>query len=634
MVHETPCPLVTMSMAVRASALVRTPVLATYGLASTVALAAVLLKAGLEQPDYLAAAAWLTNSNGCFLVLCNFAVYVLLLSGRIMQLVLFGTLRRSEEEKFAELLWYSMFNMFFTLTSFPIDFDLRFVLTASVLKFFQIFHILCDVRIDQMGQVTSLPRSFHLRMIALLSWLGTFDSVLVLLTGAISLQHPGPGGFMVYMASASIIQLVEWAALSGAYACECYELGLEEPWHAKSRYLFVIKLVSNLLMFLTYPVCYGLYIYNNSSMVTFFPPFSALRDFLVLGYSLFDNVRKLLRSRAATRDMESRYPRLTNEELQALQDPTCIICREELVVSPNERSDNNTPRKLACGHVFHFRCLHSWLERQQSCPTCRRSVLEPANAPALATEARAAPRNGPERDAHADQQPARPQASLHALLARFGTAVPTPSAGAGTAGAAASGQPRSPSEAARALLDNPRLNPRLVGDPGTPDAHDRSAQSSSSAATATATAHEAKPAEKDETPAGETPADDPREAVRRAALARFASATPSSVEAPAPEPGLDLAAPETMPAPASAPLASVPAFDPANLPDLAPMPTSASASGLDAVQGAEPPSIDTQLREQLHLLQESQVSLQQTIARIQQALRVTEEKGKARATTE
>lgn len=49
MVHETPCPLVTMSMAVRASALVRTPVLATYGLASTVALAAVLLKAGLEQ---------------------------------------------------------------------------------------------------------------------------------------------------------------------------------------------------------------------------------------------------------------------------------------------------------------------------------------------------------------------------------------------------------------------------------------------------------------------------------------------------------------------------------------------------------------------------------------------------------
>lgn len=89
-----------------------------------------------------------------------------------------------------------------------------------------------------------------------------------------------------------------------------------------------------------------------------------------------------------------------------------------------------------------------------------------------------------------------------------------------------------------------------------------------------------------------------------------------------------------MPAPAPVPLASVPAFDPADLLDLAPMPTSASAPGLDAAYGAEPPAIDTQLREQLHLLQETQVSLQQTIARIQQALRVTEEKGKARATTE
>ena len=28
-----------------------------------------------------------------------------------------------------------------------------------------------------------------------------------------------------------------------------------------------------------------------------------------------------------------------------------------------------TPKKLPCGHIFHFQCLRSWLERQQSCPT-------------------------------------------------------------------------------------------------------------------------------------------------------------------------------------------------------------------------------------------------------------------------
>ncbi len=47
---------------------------------------------------------------------------------------------------------------------------------------------------------------------------------------------------------------------------------------------------------------------------------------------------------------------------------------------------NVTPKKLSCGHIFHFRCLRSWLERQQSCPTCRRMILddEPEVAPAQA----------------------------------------------------------------------------------------------------------------------------------------------------------------------------------------------------------------------------------------------------------
>jgi len=61
-----------------------------------------------------------------------------------------------------------------------------------------------------------------------------------------------------------------------------------------------------------------------------------------------------------------RYPWATPEELAA-SDKVCIICREELVEA----------KKLSCGHMFHFACLRSWLERQQACPTCRASVLQP-----------------------------------------------------------------------------------------------------------------------------------------------------------------------------------------------------------------------------------------------------------------
>ena len=42
---------------------------------------------------------------------------------------------------------------------------------------------------------------------------------------------------------------------------------------------------------------------------------------------------------------------------------------------PVERDERLRPKKLPCGHVLHFSCLRSWLERQQNCPTCRQPVL-------------------------------------------------------------------------------------------------------------------------------------------------------------------------------------------------------------------------------------------------------------------
>jgi Ring finger domain len=61
-------------------------------------------------------------------------------------------------------------------------------------------------------------------------------------------------------------------------------------------------------------------------------------------------------------------------------------------------SERQRPKKLPCGHILHFYCLRSWLERQQTCPTCRRSVLDPpqpqtsAGRAALANRANGAAR--------------------------------------------------------------------------------------------------------------------------------------------------------------------------------------------------------------------------------------------------
>lgn len=114
-------------------------------------------------------------------------------------------------------------------------------------------------------------------------------------------------------------------------------------------------------------------------VITFYGvPLNVVRDVYVTARSFITRLRDLLRYRAATRNMDERYPNATEAELTAMSDAACIICREELVATAaaadpalptEEDGPNTTPKKLPCGHIFHFHCLRSWLERQQSCPT-------------------------------------------------------------------------------------------------------------------------------------------------------------------------------------------------------------------------------------------------------------------------
>ena len=120
-------------------------------------------------------------------------------------------------------------------------------------------------------------------------------------------------------------------------------------------------------------------------IVTFYGvPLNVVRDVYVTARSFITRLRDLMRYRTATRNMDERYPNATQEEMSAMSDHTCIICREEMVLpEPSARDQaippgttvpvrdgpNMTPKKLPCGHIFHFHCLRSWLERQQSCPT-------------------------------------------------------------------------------------------------------------------------------------------------------------------------------------------------------------------------------------------------------------------------
>lgn len=49
--------------------------------------------------------------------------------------------------------------------------------------------------------------------------------------------------------------------------------------------------------------------------------------------------------------------------------PACAVCVEDIDVGQRVS-------RLACGHIFHARCLLTWLQRADSCPNCRLRLEE------------------------------------------------------------------------------------------------------------------------------------------------------------------------------------------------------------------------------------------------------------------
>lgn len=165
------------------------------------------------------------------------------------------------------------------------------------------------------------------------------------------------------------------------------ELEIDVPgWEEKGRWVFYLDLLTDFLKLVVYLVFFAI-------LLRFFGlPIHILRDVVVTMRSFARRIMDFLRYRNATRDMNERYPDATAEEVA--REDVCIICREEMTstqpaaaaegeAAPRPAAaaqrvpDRLRPKKLPCGHILHFACLRSWLERQQNCPTCRRPVIAP-----------------------------------------------------------------------------------------------------------------------------------------------------------------------------------------------------------------------------------------------------------------
>ncbi|GAA5886011.1 hypothetical protein JCM6882_004232 [Rhodosporidiobolus microsporus] len=367
--------------------------LALYGLISTSLFSWTVLNAFRQRSNFYAAAVYLSKSNACTMILWNQGIFQTVLLGKALQAVFFGELRLIEIERLQERGWFAVTETLLALTIFKDEFESSFVMLFVSLLFFKVFHWLASDRVEMMEQTARVTRAAHARMIGLLSLLWVSD-VLLLVYAVDSILFDGPT-VMIMFASEYMILLANIWSTTAKYVINVIDMRREEPWEEKSIYVFYVELAADFFKLLTYLTFFGL-------ILTFYGlPLNILRDVYITLRSFLLKIRDLRRYRQATRNMDTLYPNATREEMAQMTDKTCIICREDMEYrpAPGERVEgeegrpqqegevaqqqqqqpvrgpNDTPKKLPCGHVFHFHCLRSWLERQQSCPTCRRPVL-------------------------------------------------------------------------------------------------------------------------------------------------------------------------------------------------------------------------------------------------------------------
>ncbi|KAF8894937.1 hypothetical protein CPB84DRAFT_1782701 [Gymnopilus junonius] len=354
-----------------------------YALFSFVSVSAVIINALKNYSNFYSVAIFLSKSSRSVLVLANFGVLLTILFGHVVQRIFFGSLRPNEVERLYDRLWFFITESLLAFTIFRDEFDTPFALMFGFLLFVKSFHWLASDRIEWMDQrpYPGPPLLFHVRMTILFAVLSITDCLMFMFAVEHTLSA-GVGGMVLFASEYGVLMASVMNTIL-KYFLSAYDLrragrrGGENapPWENKSMWVFYIELGTDFLKLTTYLVFFMI-------IITFYGlPLNIVRDVYITARSFITRLRALHRYQTATRNMDQRYPNATEEELSAMSDRTCIICREEMSSSaqgPPAHPDgpNTTPKKLPCGHIFHFYCLRSWLERQQSCPTCRRNVLE------------------------------------------------------------------------------------------------------------------------------------------------------------------------------------------------------------------------------------------------------------------
>ncbi|EAW15168.1 E3 ubiquitin-protein ligase HRD1 [Aspergillus clavatus NRRL 1] len=407
--------------------------LAAYAGASAALATGVVLKAVHQRANFYAACVYLSQSSANLMILTNLCLLIVGYLLFWLQRLLYGPLRPIETEQLYEKAWFAVTETCLAMTIFRGELGGWFLVMFVCLLVGKVWGWIGEGRVEFLEQQPPAnPRLFHIRLSISLMLSVLFNSFMLNYCVQTVLEQARPDMMVMFgfefavltilsssTAARYIISLVELyinrqqmkakveerrreiraaraqahnesgEAISAANLPDendIDEMELDVPgWEEKGRWIFYLDLLTDFLKLTVYLTFFAI-------LFTFYGlPIHILRDVVVTIRSFGRRIMDFVRYRNATRDMNERYPDATAEEVT--REDVCIICREEMThwqepagagdggaapAQPRARiPERLRPKKLPCGHILHFSCLRSWLERQQNCPTCRRPVIAP-----------------------------------------------------------------------------------------------------------------------------------------------------------------------------------------------------------------------------------------------------------------
>lgn len=412
--------------------------LGTYAAASTVGAVAVIYHAFHSRGQFYPAMVYLSTSNINRVLLFNMWLVMMCFLWQLVKTLFLGPLREAEVERLNEQSWREVMEILFAITIFRDEFSITFLAMVTVLLLIKALHWLAQKRVEYIETTPTVSRLSHFRIISFMAFLLALDCVFLYnsLSYLLRTYRPSVELFFSFeymiLATTTISTFLKYVFYLG-------DVLMEGQWESKAVFTFYLELVKDLLHLSLY-LFFFLVIFINYGL-----PLHLIRELYETFRNFKSRVADFIRYRKITSNMNDRFPDATAEEL-GQSDATCIICREEMVAA----------KKLPCGHLFHVHCLRSWLERQQTCPTCRSPVIASETGAATFGAERGvqpeqqragteggqpglqanvgllnAPRQGQEANSSITQHQARIQAAL-AAAAQYGNSFVYPAAQTGT----------------------------------------------------------------------------------------------------------------------------------------------------------------------------------------------------------